>query len=73
MAQDGLEQIPNPKIRKSWCMGLQLELTVYNLTDVHSRVDSNTLNTMGSPMPESTLSPSQGHWIWPLYRSSLEN
>ncbi len=22
--------------------------------------------TMGSPMPESTLSPTQGLWIWPL-------
>ena len=31
---------------------------------VHSRVDSNTF-TMGIPMPESTLSPSQGLWIWP--------
>jgi hypothetical protein len=31
---------------------------------VHSRVDSNTF-TMGNPMPESTLSPCQGLWIWP--------
>jgi hypothetical protein len=39
---------------------------------VHSRVDSNTF-TMGNPMPESTLNysmpestlfPSQGLWIW---------
>jgi hypothetical protein len=41
---------------------------------VHSRIDSNTF-TMGNPMPcrvdlnpmpESTLSPSQGLRIWPL-------
>jgi hypothetical protein len=32
---------------------------------VHSIVDSNTF-TMGNPMPESTLSPRQGFWIWPL-------
>jgi hypothetical protein len=42
---------------------------------VHSRVDSNTF-TMGigqpyarvnfNSMPESTFSPSQGLWIWPL-------
>jgi hypothetical protein len=31
---------------------------------VYSRVDFNTF-TMGNPMPESTLSPSQGLWIWP--------
>ncbi len=37
----------------------------YNLTYVHSRVDSNTF-IMGNPMPESTLSPSKGLWIWPL-------
>jgi hypothetical protein len=32
---------------------------------VHSRVDYNTF-TMGKPMPESTLSPSQGLRIWPV-------
>jgi hypothetical protein len=32
---------------------------------VHSRVNSNTF-TMGNPMPESTLFPSQGLWNWPL-------
>jgi hypothetical protein len=37
----------------------------YNLTYVHSRVDANSF-TMGNPMPESTLSPSQGLLIWPL-------
>jgi hypothetical protein len=31
---------------------------------VHSRVDSNTF-TIGNPMPGSTLSSSQGLWIWP--------
>jgi hypothetical protein len=31
----------------------------------HSRVDFNTF-TMGNPMPESTLTASQGLWIWPL-------
>jgi hypothetical protein len=46
----------------------------YNLTYVHSRVDSSTF-TMHvqpyarvdlKPMAEATLSPSQGLWIWPL-------
>jgi hypothetical protein len=36
----------------------------YNLTYVHFRVDSNTF-TMDNPMPESTLSPSQGVCIRP--------
>jgi hypothetical protein len=31
---------------------------------VHTRVDSNIF-TMGNSMPESTLSPSDGLWIWP--------
>ncbi len=39
------------------------ELTITR--HVHSRVDSNTF-TMGNHMPGSTLSPSQGIWIWPL-------
>jgi hypothetical protein len=33
--------------------------------NVDSKVDYNTFN-MGNPMPESTLSPSQGQRIWPL-------
>jgi hypothetical protein len=34
---------------------------------VHSRVDSNTITRVDiNPMPESTLSPSQRFWIWPL-------
>jgi hypothetical protein len=42
---------------------------------VHARVNSNTF-TMGNPMqsrpmPESTLSPSQGLWIWPLESTRL--
>ena len=39
----------------------------YNLTllYVHSRVGSNTFN-MGNHIPEWTLLPSQGLWIWPL-------
>ncbi len=36
----------------------------YNLILCPLRVDSNTF-TMGNPMPESTLSPSQGLCIWP--------
>jgi hypothetical protein len=32
---------------------------------VHTRVDSNTF-TLRNPMPQSTSSPSQGLWIWPL-------
>jgi hypothetical protein len=44
-----------------------LELTITS-SFVHSRVYSNTF-TMGNPIPESTLkstlSPSQGLWIWP--------
>jgi hypothetical protein len=41
----------------------------YNLT-VHSRVVYNTFTYARvdlNPMPESTLSPSQGLWNWPLY------
>jgi hypothetical protein len=56
--------------RKAWCLGPYAgAASPY----VHSRVDSNTL-TMSkqplqarvdlNPMPESTLSPSQGLWIW---------
>jgi hypothetical protein len=45
------------------------ELTI-TLPYVHSRVDSNTF-TMGNPMPESTLSSSQGLWIWPLNIETL--
>jgi hypothetical protein len=51
------------------------ELTITS-PNVHSRVDSNTF-TLGigqpyarvdlKPLPESTLSPSQGLWIWPLF------
>ncbi len=40
------------------------ELTIYLAPYVDSRVDSNTF-TMGNPMSDSTLSPSQGLWIWP--------
>jgi hypothetical protein len=40
-----------------------LELTITS-PYVCSRVDSNTF-TMGNPMPDSTLSPSQGLLIWP--------
>jgi hypothetical protein len=42
-----------------------MELTISS-PYVNSRVDSNTF-TMGNPMPESTLSPSQGLWIWPQF------
>jgi hypothetical protein len=37
----------------------------YNLTYVHSRVDSNTFTT-GKPMPESTLTPSQSRFYPPV-------
>jgi hypothetical protein len=37
---------------------------------VYSRVDSSAFN-MGNPMPESTLFPSQGLWIWPQLGNSL--
>ncbi len=40
------------------------ELTIYP-HQVGSRVDYNTF-TAGNPMPESTLSPSQGLRIWPV-------
>jgi len=52
----------------------------YNITNVHSIVDSNTFS-MGLPIgqpyarvdlnhiPESTLSPSQRFWILPLLSS----
>jgi len=49
---------PNPK--KNMGYGT-LELTITS-PYVHFRVESNTF-TMGNPMPESTLSPSQGLWI----------
>ena len=47
----------------------------YNLILCHSRVDSNTFAMGGqpyasvdlNPVPESTLSPSQGRLICPLY------
>jgi hypothetical protein len=61
------------KSKEKLCVwNLMLELTITS-PYVHFRVDSNTF-TMGqpyarddlSPMPESTLSPSQGLWIWPL-------
>jgi hypothetical protein len=45
------------------CAPMQ-ELTITS-PYVHSRVDTNTF-TMGNPMPESTLSPSQGLCIWPF-------
>jgi hypothetical protein len=53
------------------------ELTITS-PNVHSRVDSNTF-TIGqpyarvdlNPMPESTLSPSQGLRIWPRYTLSF--
>jgi hypothetical protein len=38
---------------------------------VHCRDDFNTF-TMGNPMPESALSPSQGLWIWPLAAAILQ-
>jgi hypothetical protein len=39
---------------------------------VYSRVDSNTFTRVDlNPMPESTLSPSQGLWIWPRKRIFL--
>ncbi len=40
------------------------ELTITS-PHVQSSVDSNTF-TMGNPMPESILSPSQVLWIWLL-------
>ncbi len=43
------------------------ELTLTS-TYVHSSVNSNTFS-MGNPMPESTLSPSKWHWVWPLKRN----
>jgi hypothetical protein len=55
---------PNPK--KTWCMGAYAGVD-YSITSpyVQSRVDSKTFTT-GNPMPESTLPPCQGLWIWPL-------
>jgi hypothetical protein len=58
---------------KTWCMGsyagvdynltlcpLQSRLEhIYHGRQLYTKVDLN-------PMPESTLSPSQGLWIWPL-------
>jgi hypothetical protein len=38
----------------------------YAEVDCKLTFDSNTL-TMGNPMPELTISPSQGLWIRPLY------
>jgi hypothetical protein len=46
-------------------MGPYAGVDYITLPYVHSRVDFNTF-TMGNPMPESTLSPSQGLWICPL-------
>jgi hypothetical protein len=50
---------------------LLFEIKFVKLSDYNSRVDSNKF-TMGNPggvdlnpMSESTLSPSQGLWIWP--------
>ncbi len=44
----------------------------YNLTYVHSRVDSSLQHIYhGIPMPESTLSSSQGLLIWPLAYCTL--
>jgi hypothetical protein len=40
---------------------------------VHSRVESNTFTSARvdlNPMPESTLSPCQQLWIWPLFFST---
>ncbi len=55
-------QKPNPK--KNMVYGDPMpELTITS-PYVHSKVDFNTF-TMGNPMPESTISPSQGLWIWP--------
>ncbi len=65
-----MKQRPNPK-----------KNMVITLPYVHSRVDSNTF-TMGgqpyarvglNPVPKSTLSPSQGLWIWPLYPSTARH
>jgi hypothetical protein len=53
--------------RKTWCTGLMPELTITS-PYVYSRAGSNTI-TMDNHMPESTLSPSQGLWIWPLLSS----
>ncbi len=60
--------------RKAWCMvwGPMPELTITS-PYVHPRVDSNTCfhehpyaRADLNPMLESTLSPSQRFWIWPL-------
>ncbi len=45
-----LDPMPEPTITSSY---------------FQSRVDSNTF-IIGNPIPESTFSPSQGLWIWPL-------
>ncbi len=57
--------------RKTWCMDPGTELTITSPC-VHSRVDSQHIYH-GQPcsrvdlnhMPVSTLSPSEGLWIWP--------
>jgi hypothetical protein len=55
-----------PKQRKAWCMGPYAGVD-YTLPYVRSTANSNTcIMGIGNPMPESTLSPSQGFWIWPL-------
>ncbi len=49
--------------RKTWCMGPCVEVDSITSPYVHSRVDSSTF-IMGKPLPESTLSPSHGLWIF---------
>jgi hypothetical protein len=65
--------------RKTWCMGPYAGVD-YTSPYVDTRVDSNTF-TMGqpyprvdhNPMPEPTLSPSQGLRIWPQYCMNQNN
>ncbi len=68
-AERGWPMRPNPK--KNMVYGTPMpELTITS-PYVHSRVDSNTF-TMANPMPESTFSPSQRLWIWPLLTVETE-
>jgi hypothetical protein len=67
--------------RKTCCMGPMPKLTITS-PYVHFKVDSNTFTTDNpmpvlpestlvlNPMPESTLSPSQGLGIWPHVRQA---
>ncbi len=60
---------PNPK-KKMGVWGPMPQMTITSRY-VHSRVDSNTF-IIGNPMPESTLYPSQGLWIWSQHNKDSE-